>query len=96
MHPPISGQTENTKFGRSPRLEWRYSFSQAEIILAKHIPQPAKSAYLAFKALVKRHLNKREGKICSFALKCIMFRLVERKSKAHWRMKTDCVENVFM
>ncbi|XP_066924215.1 uncharacterized protein [Clytia hemisphaerica] len=90
------GQSECTKFGRSPGLEWRYSFSQAEIILAKHIPQPVKSAYLAFKALVKRHMNKREGKICSFALKCIMFRLVERKPKTYWEMETICVENTFL
>ncbi|XP_066910710.1 uncharacterized protein [Clytia hemisphaerica] len=95
----IEGQSECTKFSQSPGLEWRYSFSQAEIILAKHIPQPAKSAYLAFKAVVKRQVNKRdikERKICTFALKCILYRLVERKTKSFWKTADSCLETLFM
>lgn len=38
-------------------LEWRYLFSQAEIILSDHLPPPARTAFLAFKATVKMHIN---------------------------------------
>jgi len=80
------GQTESTTFGQSPGLEWRYSFSQAEIM----------TAYLAFKAMVKRHLNIREGKISSYALKCIMFSVVEKKKPDYWKLEPAVVEEVFL
>jgi len=90
------GQTESTTFGQSPGLEWRYSFSQAEIIMSGHIPAPARTAYLAFKAMVKRHLNIREGKISSYALKCIMFSVVEKKKPDYWKLEPAVVEEVFL
>ena len=92
----ISGQTESTTFGQSPGLEWRYSFSQAEIIMSRYIPAPEKTAYLAFKALVKRHLNKSQGKICSYALKCILFSVVEKKKPDYWKMEKAIAENLFL
>ena len=93
----ITVQEECTTFGTSPGLEWRYSFSQPEIILAANVPRAARTAYLAFKALVKRHFNKRFGKIPSYALKCIMFRVVESMPIRFWEGDvSETVETTFL
>ena len=72
--------------GRSPGLEWRYSFSQAEIIMCKKLPKAAKTAFVGFKAMIKKYVNMRhcssrdsEVKIKSYAMKCILLRYVEAK-----------------
>ena len=65
-------------------LEWRYSFSQAEMLLAENIPEKARTSYLALKAVVKTHINRvfddkgYAHKIPSYALKTILFFEVER------------------
>lgn len=80
----FSDQEESTTFGTAPGLEWRYSFSQAEIVLSTAIPPAAKTAYLALKATVKRHMNKNASLISSYALKCILYRNVERHLSNFW------------
>ena len=89
-------QAECTTYGKTPGLEWRYSFSQPEIILSKYLPAPARTAFLAFKALVKRHFNRSSGKISSYSLKCIMYRVVEKLPKEFWENdECEIVEDIF-
>ena len=52
----VEGQFSH--YGQSPGLEWRFSFSQAELLLSDSVPTQARSAYLAFKAVVKKHVNR--------------------------------------
>ncbi|CAF0926685.1 unnamed protein product, partial [Didymodactylos carnosus] len=40
-----------------PDIEWRYSFSYAELILAEEIPYYTRKTYLIFKLLCKKYLN---------------------------------------
>ena len=76
--------------GTSAVLEWRYSFSQAEMLLADNIPEQARTSYLALKAVVKTHINREyddEGyphKIPSYALKTILFFEVENLKEDYW------------
>ena len=76
--------------GTSAVLEWRYSFSQAEMLLAYNIPEQARTSYLALKAVVKTHINREyddEGyrhKIPSYALKTILFFEVENLKEDYW------------
>ena len=60
-------QAEYTSYAQSSGLEWRYSFSQAEIFLSDNIPKDARTAFLALKALNKRstHLSA-VCKLCYF------------------------------
>lgn len=82
-------QAEYTTYGRSPGLEWRYSFSQAEIILSDHIPHQARTAYLAFKAINKRHLNRKGRPMGSYVLKCILLSVVEEKRIEFWEENNE-------
>ena len=72
--------------GTSAVLEWRYSFSQAEMVLSDHVPQAARTSYLAFKAVIKTHINRvfdakgLSHKIPSYALKTILFYELENLS----------------
>ncbi|XP_066922483.1 cyclic GMP-AMP synthase-like receptor 1 [Clytia hemisphaerica] len=72
-------QMADSFLGTSAVLEWRYSFSQAEMVLSDHVPQAIRTSYLAFKAVIKTHINRvfdAEGlphKIPSYALKTILF-----------------------
>ena len=81
-------------FGTAPGLEWRYSFSQPEILLSTEIPPLAKTAFLAFKAFVKRHCNTATVKIRSYALKCILYAIVETKPSEYWQTTVQ-VETLF-
>lgn len=79
--------------GTSAVLEWRYSFSQAEMLLADNIPEVARTSYLALKAVVKTHINRAfddQGcahKIPSYALKTILFYEVEKLDKSYWAVE---------
>ena len=76
--------------GSSAVLEWRYSFSQAEMLLADNIPEKARGSYLALKAVVKTHINKvyddkgYPHKIASYVLKSILFYEVEKQEESYW------------
>ena len=90
-------QAECTTYGRSLGIEWRYSFSQAEIILSDSIPAPARTAFLAFKAVNKRYIETKGRRMGSYVLKCILLRLVESKTPDYWTGKVCVViEAIFM
>ena len=78
---------KDSYLGTSAVLEWRYSFSQAEMLLADNIPEKARTSYLALKAVVKTHINREfdtngyAHKIPSYALKTILFFDVEKFEK---------------
>ena len=77
--PPSLEQMTDSFLGTSAVLEWRYSFSQAEMGLSDHVPKAARTSYLAFKAVIKTHINRvfdangLSHKIPSYALKTILF-----------------------
>ena len=76
--------------GSTAVLEWRYSFSQAEMLLADNIPPIARPCYLAFKATIKTHVNcavdhlGNQHKIVSYALKTIFFFEIEKCPADFW------------
>jgi len=86
----ISEQKVNSYLGSSAVLEWRYSFSQAELLLADNVPEQARACYMALKATVKTHVNRKADdsgqyhKIQSYALKTIFFYEVEKKKPTYW------------
>jgi len=85
--------------GSSAVLEWRYSFSQAEMLLADNIPPKARACYLAFKATIKTHINcsadayGKQHKIQSYALKTILFYEIEKHPAEYW--EEDDVKTTF-
>ena len=93
-------QMKNSYLGTSAVLEWRYSFSQAEMLLADNIPEKARTSYLALKAVVKTHINRvfddkgYAHKIPSYALKTILFFEVEKIEESFWE-KADAEEEFF-
>ncbi len=75
----------NTTYSQSTGLEWRYSFSQPEILLAENVAPAARSAYIALKAVNKRHISKHLKKgLQSYTLKCLLFRFMEEKDASFW------------
>ena len=86
--------------GASAVLEWRYSFSQAEMMLADNIPEKARASYLALKAVIKTHINRAfdvfgyAHKIPSYALKTILFFEVEKLEESYWE-QNDVEEEFF-
>ena len=92
-----SDQPENTTYSQSPGLEWRYSFSQAELLLSdpRNIPHEARVAFLALKAVNKQYFQKGlpEGqKLASFALKCILFEEMENTEPESWATPHGFIE----
>ena len=87
--------------GTSAVLEWRYSFSQAEMLLADNIPEKARGSYLALKAVIKTHINKvyddkgYPHNIASYALKTILFYEVERLEESYWNQDGGIYEKFF-
>ena len=74
-------------------LEFRYSFSQAEIILSDNIPENARLTFLAFKATIKKMVNyvsdksKKFHEIPTYVLKTILFMQVETKENWYWEQE---------
>lgn len=86
-----SGQHSSTYLSQSAVLEWRFSFSQAEILLSDALPNIPRKAFLEFKATVKRHDNlvpdfkgDYDHKIPTYVLKTILFRVVEKYNIEYW------------
>ena len=81
---------EDSYMGASAVLEWRYSFSQPEMLLADNIPEQARASYLAFKGTIKNHINRKPDdfgiyhKIASYALKTILYFEVESRPEEYW------------
>ena len=90
-------QAEYTSYAQSSGLEWRYSFSQAEIFLSDHIPKDARTAFLALKVLNKRHLNMKGHSTKSYALKSILFFCLDKHKSDYWESETaSVVEDFFL
>ena len=89
----LSEQTAETFLSNSVALEFRYSFSQAEVILSDNIPEKARITFLAFKATIKKMVNyvsdksKRFHEIPTYVLKTILFMQVEAKQNCYWQQQ---------
>ena len=81
-----TAQPTLTTYDQAPTLEWRYSFSQPELELSDCIPEPAKQAFMALKAVNKAHLRSRLDSVknLSYELKTILLRTIEQQSPEHW------------
>ena len=96
----IPEQTAQTFLSNVVALEFRYSFSQAEVILSDNIPENARITFLAFKGTIKKIVNyvsDRSGKfheIPSYVLKTILFNQVETKENSYWK-QTNVLEIFF-
>ena len=91
-----SDQPTNTTYSQSPGLEWRYSFSQPEILLAAEVPEEAKSAYLALKAVNKRYFSEGLTKaLSSYAMKCVLLQMMEDTEAEFWEHNYEPID-VFM
>ena len=96
-------QQRNSYLSQSSVLEWRFSFSQPEILLAEALHDLPRTAYLAFKATIKRHINALPDqflnfhKIPSYVLKSIMFREAECIPYGYWddNKADEITENFF-
>ena len=89
----ILGQTARKSRSNGVALEFRYSFSQAEIILSDNIPEKARTTFLAFKGTIKKMVNhvpdksKKYHQIPSYVLKTILFMQVEIKENSYWEQE---------
>ena len=89
----IPDQPINTTFSQSPGLEWRFSFSQAEMVLSAEIPEKARGAYLALKAVNKRYLSKGFIKaLPSYVMKCVLLQMMEETEAQFWESHHEFVD----
>ena len=90
-----TAQPTLTTYDQAPTLEWRYSFSQPELELSDCIPEPAKQAFMALKAVNKAHLRSHldSEKNLSYELKTILLRTIEQQPPEHWEQRG--VEDIF-
>ena len=70
--------------GGDPNLEWRLSFSKAELTLAEHRTYVQKKCYYIFKTIFKEYLGK-SGVISTYYLKTIMMWAMEQNPPEYWR-----------
>ena len=87
----LSEQLAESFLSNSVALEFRYSFSQAEVILSDNILEKARITFLAFKAAIKKMVNyvsdksKKFHEISTYVLKTILFMQVEAKQNWYWQ-----------
>ena len=67
-----------------PKLEWRISFSKAELTLAENRNDIQKKCYYIFKSMFKEYLGK-SGVISTYYLKTIMMWAMEENPTQYWR-----------
>ena len=70
--------------GGDPNLEWRISFSKAELTLAEHRTHVQKKCFYIFKTILKEYLGK-SGVISTYYLKTIMMWAMEQNPPESWR-----------
>ena len=70
--------------GGDPNLEWRLSFSKAELTLAEHRTHVQKKCYYIFKTIFKEYLGK-SGVTSTYYLKTIMMWAMEQNPPEYWR-----------
>ena len=94
-------QKTQTFLSQGVALEFRYSFSQAEIILSDNLPDNARTVFLAFKGTIKKvvnYIHDKKGKfhrIPSYVLKTILLWEIETKPESYWN-EADILENFFL
>ena len=70
-------------------FEWRFSFSVAELILARSLSQKQKLAYCVLKALIKNEMKFRGIDVfASYHLKTCLFWFLEKKGIESWSEKS--------
>ena len=72
-------------------LEWRISFSEAEVILSKYIPDSARRVFLALKIIYKDHLKFVYPGLKTYHLKTLFYWEMEKHSLSYWN-EEDCDE----
>ena len=70
--------------GGDPSLEWRLSFSEAELTLAEQRTLIQKKIYYIFKTIFKENLGK-SGVISTYYLKTIMMWAMDQNPPEYWR-----------
>ena len=70
--------------GGDPNLEWRISFSKAELTLAENRNMVQKKCYYIFKTMFKEYLGQ-SGVISTYYLKTIMMWAIEQNPVEYWR-----------
>ena len=70
--------------GGDPGLEWRLSFSEAELTLAEHRTHIQKKIYYIFKTIFKENLGKSDV-ISTYYLKTIVMWAMEQNPPEYWR-----------
>jgi len=94
-------QKVDSHLSQGSALEFRYSFSQAELLMSDELPPPARTVYIALKAMIKFHINHKPDnwgnfhEIPSYVLKTLLFRTVETKPVEFWR-SSDVLEVFFL
>ena len=87
FHFAFTAQSKLTSYDHAPSLEWRYSFSQPELELFDCMPEVAKKAFVALKAVNKAHLKSKseDDKDLGYELKSITLRFVEKQNPRYWQ-----------
>ena len=78
---------------KTPDTEWRYSFSVAELALARTLTDVQKQCYIIMKMLYKQLLG-RDSRLKSYHLKTVFFRCCEVIPINQW--KTDNLSNCIL
>lgn len=77
---PVGSHTSNLR-----EFEWRFSFSVAEIMLARSLTENQKLAYSVLKALIKSEMKLRDIDVfASYHLKTCLFWFLEKKGIDSW------------
>lgn len=70
-------------------FEWRFSFSAAELILARSLADDQKLAYSVLKALIKSEMKSRDADVfASYHLKTCLFWLLEKRGINSWNKQS--------
>ena len=69
--------------GGDPKLEWRLSFSKAELTLAENRTDVQKKCYYIFKSVVKENLD--SDIVSTYYLKTLMMWAIEQNPPEYWK-----------
>ena len=69
--------------GGDPKLEWRLSFSKAELTLAENRTDVQKKCYYIFKSVVKENLD--SDIVSTYHLKTLMMWAIEQNPPEYWK-----------
>lgn len=81
---PVGSHTSNVR-----EFEWRYSFSVAEMMLARSLTENQKLAYSVLKALIKSEMKLRDIDVfASYHLKTCLFWFLEKNGIESWEKQS--------